>query len=92
MQNMTTLDIERLKEVAKFLKDGEGYDVTMDDIEISMLQGKQWLWVGMKWGNFRTGKNLDHPMQSEGNIEYWIFHILKKVKELLKEDYETNQT
>lgn len=81
-------DIERLKKAIQFLKPGEKFVIQFDDVEIALLQGTNWLHVGMKnqVTQYQHGINLDKSMQQEGNVEYWICKVYKHMKERLAEE------
>ena len=87
-------DINRLKEAVQFLKPGEKFVIGFDDVEVALLQGINWLHVGMKdqATQYRHGMNLDKSMQNEGNIEYWIFKVYKHMKERLEQEIDVNIT
>ena len=76
-------DIVRLKEAIGFLKDGEKFVISFENITVTLYQGKSWLNVGMEdqLSLYRHGINLDKPMQSKGNVEYWIFKVYKHMME-----------
>jgi hypothetical protein len=80
---MGPVDVTRLKEAARFLKEGEIYVVTMADLQIKLTQGDNWLHVGMAsiHTGYTHGRNLNQEMQTDNNIEYWIYKEVKHMNE-----------
>ena len=86
-KSMNEFDINRLKEAITFLKEDEKFVIPFEDVTVTLEQGKNWLYVGMRSRpeRYHHGINLDRPMQSKGNVEYWIFKVYKQIREYINE-------
>jgi hypothetical protein len=85
------MNMNRLKEAARFLKEGETYSVMEDNayLQVRLVKSQQWLYVGMRWVDigFATGRNLDGEMQLDDNFEYWVRKVKVEMNEMRDEHF-----